>query len=142
MTITDRDITKAELDEIYADFKKIEMQDGVPISEQKRYQFVAEENGEIIGLASGLTNHRWFYLTDLWVHAQYRRRGLGAKLLAMLENAVKAVGMKHMYTWTSGFNNPMFYEKQGYHVFAVFEDFYEVKGYHQIGYRKDFGNSK
>ena len=48
MIITDRDITKKELEEIYNDFKMIE---------QVRYQFVAEENDIIIGLASGLTNH-------------------------------------------------------------------------------------
>jgi|GEM_PF-2790744 len=30
MTISEREITRDELDAIYADFKKIEMQDGVP----------------------------------------------------------------------------------------------------------------
>ena len=138
MKITDREITKTELDEIYTDFKKIEKQDGVPVIEQKRYNVVAEENGIVIGFASGLTNHKWFFLSDLWVREEYRRQGLGAKVLSMLENDVKAIGIKHMYTWTSGFSNPKFYEKQGYYSFTVFEDFFEVKGYHHIGYRKDF----
>lgn len=138
MRITDRDITKNELDNIYNDFKKIELQDGVPDTEQKRYQFIAEEDSIIIGFASGLTNHKWFYLTDLWVHENYRRQGLGSKLLKMLEDKVKSIGMEHIYTWTSGFINPKFYEKQGYKAFTVFEDFFEIKGYHHIGYRKDF----
>lgn len=30
MTISGREITKTELDDIYADFKRIEVQDGVP----------------------------------------------------------------------------------------------------------------
>jgi len=139
MKITDRDITKKELQNIYDDFKKIELQDGVPYIEQERYQFIAEENGIIIGFASGLTNHKWFYLTDMWVHEDYRRQGLGTKLLKMLEDKVKSIGTGHIYTWTSGFINPKFYEKQGYKVFTVFEDFFEVKGYHHIGYRKDLG---
>lgn len=138
MKITDREITKTELDEIYANFKKIEKQDGVPVIEQKRYNVVAEENGTVVGFASGLTNHKWFFLSDLWVREEYRRQGLGATILSMLENDIKAIGIEHIYTWTSGFSNPKFYEKQGYYSFTVFENFFEVKGYHRIGYRKDF----
>ena len=137
MKISDREITKAELDEIYADFKKIEKRDGVPPFEQKRHNVTAEENGMVVGFASGLTNHKWFFLSDLWVHEDYRRQGLGTKILVMLEDAVKKIGTEHIYTWTSGFSNPKFYEKQGYCVFTVFEDFFEVNGYHHIGYRKD-----
>jgi len=138
MKITDREITKQELDDIYADFKKIERQDGVPDAPQVRHSITAEENGIVVGFASGLTNHKWFYLSDLWVHEDYRRQGLGAKVLAMLEDKVKSIGIEHIYTWTSGFINPIFYEKQGYKVFTIFENFFEVKGYHHIGYRKDF----
>ena len=137
MNITDRDITEQELQDIYDDFTKIEIQDGVPQLKQERYQFIAEENDIIIGFASGLTNHKWFYLTDLWVHEDYRRHGLGAKLLKMLEYKIKAIGMEHIWTWTTGFINPKFYESQGYEVFTVLEDFCEVKGYHKTGYRKD-----
>ena len=137
MVITDRDITKQELQDIYNDFKKIEKQDGIPDSPQVRYQFVAEDNGIVVGFASGLTNHKWFYLTDMWVHEDYRRQGLGAKLLMMLENQIKSIGTEHIYTWTTGYINPKFYESQGYKAFTVFEDFCGVEGYHKIGYRKD-----
>jgi len=103
---SDRDISKKELGDIYDDFRKIEVQDGVPPSNQRRYQFVAEENGKIIGFASGITNHKWFYLSDMWVHEDYRRQGLGAKLLKLLEDKVKSAGMEHIWTWTTGFINP------------------------------------
>lgn len=140
MQITGRDITKAELDGIYADFQRIERLDGIPDANERRYQFIAEENGLIIGFASGLTNHKWFKLTDLWVHEEHRRQGLGTKLLAMLEEKVKSLGIEHIHTWTSGFINPIFYEKQGYKKFTVFENFFEIEGYHLIGYRKDFND--
>ena len=138
MIITDRDVTKQELKDIYDDFKKIERQDGVPDVAQVRHSITAEENGIVVGFASGLTNHKWFYLSDLWVHEDYRRQGLGTKILAMLEEKIKSIGIEHIYAWTSGFINPKFYEKQGYKTFTVFEDFFEVEGYHYIGYRKDF----
>ncbi|MDR2545958.1 MAG: GNAT family N-acetyltransferase [Lachnospiraceae bacterium] len=137
MRITDRDISKEELNDIYDDFKKIEFQDGVPSNNQVRYQFIAEEKDIIIGFVSGLTNHKWFYLSDIWVHENYRRQGLGTKLLVMLEEKVKSIGIKHIWTWTTGFTNPKFYERQGYYIFTIFEDFCEIEGYHQIGYRKD-----
>lgn len=137
MKITDRNITKAELDFIYEDFKKIEKQDGIPDANTKRYEYLAEENNIVIGYVSGLTNHKWFYLTDLWVHEDYRRNKLGTKLLTMMESKVQSIGIKHIYTWTSGFKNPIFYEKLGYKPFTIFTDFFEVKGYHHIGYRKD-----
>ena len=136
--ISEREITQNELFDIYDDFRKIEIHDGVPQKEQVRYQYLAEEKGKVIGFASGLTNHKWFYLSDLWIHENYRRKGLGAKLLKMLEEKIINIGIEHIYTWTSGFSSPMFYENQGYRVFTVFEDFYEVSGYNHIGYRKDF----
>ena len=142
MIITDREITKTELNAIYDDFTKIEIADGVPQREQVRYQYTAEENGEIVGFASGLTNHKWFYLTDLWVHEHHRRCGLGSKLLRMIEEKAAAAGMEHIYTWTSGHTNPAFYEKHGYATFAVLEGFFEVEGYHHIGYRKDFASDE
>jgi len=139
MKISDRDITKQELQDIYADFKTIDLQDGIPDSPQARHQFVAEDaNGIIIGFASGLTSHKWFYLTDMWVHQDFRRQGLGALLLKMLEDKIISIGIKHIYTWTTGPNNQKFYESQGYEVFTIFENFCEVEGYHKIGYRKDF----
>ena len=138
---TDRDISKAELNKIYADFKDIEAEDGVPAFEQRRYQYIAEQDGQVIGFASGLTNHKWFYLTDMWVRKDFRRQGLGSKLLVMLEEKVKSLGIRHIYTWTSGLINPHFYEKHGFKVFTVFENFFEVNGYHHIGYRKDFAKA-
>jgi len=138
MKITDRDITEEELDYIYADFKKIEIQDGISQKEQERYQFIAEKNDLIIGFASGLTQYKWFYLTDLWVLEDHRRQGLGTKLLKMLEEKIITKGIEHIYTWTTGVNNSFFYESQNYKVFTIFEDFCDVKGYHKTGYRKDF----
>ena len=137
MKITNRDISEKELGDIYSDFINIEMRDGVQPSKQERRQPIAEESDGIIGFASGLTNHKWFKLTDLWVREDYRRQGLGTKLLKMLEDDIKPMGIEHIWTWTTGFINPKFYEKQGYRVFTIFEDFYEIKEYHHIGYRKE-----
>lgn len=137
MQIIERQINKDELDRIYDDFKAIEKKDNLPDPKTQRLELVAHEGNEVIGYVSGLTNHRWFYLTDLWVSERYRRKGLGSDLLVRIEDKARSIGMEHIYTWTSGFTNPIFYEKHGYKTFTIFEDFFEVKGYHHIGYRKD-----
>ena|GEM_PF-217365 len=138
MQITDREITKQELQDIYDDFTKIEQQDGLASGEQVRYSYTAEENGMVVGFASGLTQYKWFILSDMWVHESYRRKGLGSQLLTMLEEKVKSIDIEHIYLWTSGYINPIFYEKLGYKKFTVFENYYDEPGYNKIGYRKDF----
>ena len=139
MIITDREVTKQELKEIYDDFKQIEIQYGVPQVERQRYNVTIEENEIVIGMVSGLTHHnKWFYLSDLWVHESYRMQGLGTKLLAMLEDKIKAIGIRHIYTWTTAFNsNEIFYEKQGYKQCFMFEDYFEIKNGHHVCLRKD-----
>ena len=97
----------------------------------------ADENGTVKGFVSGLTEHKWFYLADLWVAEAYRGHGLGTELLCRMEEKAKAVGMTQIYTWTTGPRNMRFYEKCGYQRFVVFEDFCEVPGYHRVGYKKD-----
>ena len=138
MNFSNRDISKEELDNIYEDFKKIDDEYKVPNAKTKRINVTVEDNNEIIGFASGLTNHKWFNLTDLWVHENYRKQGLGAKILNMLEDDAKNQGIEHIYTWTTGYNrNDIFYEKQGYKKFTVLENFFEVVNGDHIGYRKD-----
>ena len=137
MRITERDITKTELEAIYEDFRNIEIKDGVPQKKTERFQFVIEDGDRIIGYVSGITEHKWFYLTDLWVEESCRRIGLGTRLLNMIEDKARCEGMEHIYLWTSGYINPLFYEKNGYECFTILENKYEVEGYHQIGYRKD-----
>lgn len=83
--VSERDVSRNELKVIYNRFKQIEMRDGIPTCEQDRNQTVADENGLLIGCTSGLTNHKWFFLTDLWVCQDHRRQGLGSRLLRLLE---------------------------------------------------------
>ena len=95
------------------------------------------EDGNNIGYISGTREYNWVMLSNMWVHENYRRSGIGSMLLASFEEKVRADGAKHIWLWTFGHINPRFYEKNGYSKFAVFEDYFGVEGYNQIGYRKD-----
>ena len=139
MTVTEREISREQLDMIYEDFRQLEAAEGVPFSPSVRYQFTAEENGKIVGYVSGITEHKWFYLTDLWIEASHRSQGLGTRLLELIEKKAAALGSEHIYLWTAGPVNPKFYEKNGYSRFAVLENKFGVEGWHQTGFRKALG---
>ena len=138
MEISKRDISKDELAKINDDFRKIEAEYDVPQSNRKRLNVTIDEDGEVVGFASGLTHHKWFFLSDLWIHERHRGNGWGEKILKMLEIDAKAHGMTHIYTWTTAYNsNEIFYEKQGYRQCFVLEDYFGVKGGHHICLKKE-----
>lgn len=77
----------------------------------------------------------WFYLTDLFVERAYRLEGLGAKLLMVLEDKIIAMGIRNVWTWTAGYEAPVFYQKQGYEIFTVLGNWYS-DGSGRVGLRK------
>ncbi len=88
--------------------------------EQERHGLVAIDDGRFIGCSSGLAYRgpagygAWFTLTDLFVEAPHRGRGLGRELLARLEAVVAAKGITDILTWTAGYQAPAFYAAMGY----------------------------
>jgi GNAT superfamily N-acetyltransferase len=77
----------------------------------------------------------WFYLSDLFVESPYRKQGVGAQLLRKLEDRISRLGIKHIYTWTAGYEAPEFYKKHGYEIFVEFEEWYYT-GHSRVGLRK------
>ena len=135
--ITKREPKIEERSHLFTDLDHILAEAGVPPRGYKRFSLVAEDEGKLVGYTSGIADHRWLLLSDMWVEENYRRQGVGSHLLKCLEDNVKASGIEHIYLWTYGPVNPKFYEKNGYQTFTVFENYYEVEGYNQTGYRKD-----
>lgn len=53
---------------------------------------LVEENGEIIGTALGSFDGRRGYIQKLVVHKDYRRRGIGKKLIERVVKKLQAIG--------------------------------------------------
>lgn len=137
MEFSTREITTKEYEEITADFKKIEHKFGIQDVPTRRLNRTVLEDGKVVGFASGLVYHKWFFLSDLWIQENYRGQGLGAKTLKMLELDVCEKGIWDIYTWTTSYNsNDLFYEKQGYEKCLVFENYFEIENGHHICLRK------
>ena len=134
MTIVEREMTNAEVDRMKAGFAEHSAAHGNPPNPSVRYGFVALTEEKFAGCSSGLTNDngRWFYLSDLFVEEPLRRQGYGAALLRKLEQKVASLGAQRIWTWTAGFEAPVFYKKQGYEVFCEMEDWYP-SGHGRVG---------
>lgn len=84
---------------------------------------ITDNNGEIIaGCVARMYCWRVAYIDVLWVHIEFRGKGLGKKLLAEVEADAKLKGCYLIHLDTFDFQAKEFYEKQGYKVFGVLED--------------------
>lgn len=138
MTFEFRDMTDAEYKREQSAFDEHGLEFGNPPEKQERFGFVATDNGKFAGASSGLAQKnndkygQYFYLSDLIVEKQYRKQGYGKNLLSLLEDKIKTLGIKFIWTWTAEYEAETFYLKQGYEVFVKFENFYS-SGHARVG---------
>ena len=88
----------------------------------EEFCFGAEDDGKIVGIITGRAYYNEVHIGDLIVGKEYRRDGVGSKLVAAVENAYKGKGYKKIALTTFGFQAPEFYKKLGYELEFVRED--------------------
>ena len=81
-----------------------------------------DDNGNIIGGILGGTYWGWMYIDILWVQSDFRRRGIGSKLLVEAEKEAARRGCHHVHLDTMSWQAPDFYKKHGYEVIGVLPD--------------------
>jgi GNAT superfamily N-acetyltransferase len=77
----------------------------------------------IVGGVIGETHWNWLFISLMWVKDGLRGRGYGHQLLTAVEEEGRKRGATHSYLDTFSFQAPEFYQKHGYQVFGVLEDF-------------------
>lgn len=136
-----RDMTDLEYKRELSAFDENGLEYGNPPEVQERFGFVATDNGVYVGSSSGLVMKepggygKYFYLTDLLVEKEFRKKGIGSKLLQLLEEEIKSKGVEYIWTWTSEYEGKDFYKKMGYEGFTEFKSFYP-SGHSRIGFIK------
>jgi GNAT superfamily N-acetyltransferase len=95
----------------------------------------ARAGDTIIGGLVGETHWQWLHVELLWVAESYRGRGLGRTLLRAAEDEARQRGVRHAYLDTLDFQAKPFYEREGYVVFGVMEDY--PPGHARFHMRKD-----
>jgi ribosomal protein S18 acetylase RimI-like enzyme len=84
---------------------------------------VASAGDAVVGGLNGSTHWGWCYIRQLWVQADWRRQGLGQRLLAEAEARARARRCVGLYVDTFDPHAAAFYERAGFERFGRIEDF-------------------
>jgi GNAT superfamily N-acetyltransferase len=86
-----------------------------------RVTFVAEEAGQLVGLATGVARHQDGpdhspMLIGMFVDSTQRGRGVGAALVERVTEWARTLAAQHLYLWATSTNRPAIalYEKCGF----------------------------
>ncbi|APF27034.1 acetyltransferase domain protein [Clostridium sporogenes] len=83
---------------------------------------IEDTNGEIIaGILSNMYCWNCIYIDVLWVKEEYRKDGLGTRLLKELEKIAKEKDCHLIHLDTFDFQAKDFYIRHGYEIFGVLD---------------------
>ncbi len=84
---------------------------------------IQDEYGNIVaGINCIYYAWKCIYIDALWVKEEYRKLGLGSRLLSEIERTAKEYGCHMVHFDTFDFQAKDFYMKQGYDIYGVLED--------------------
>ena len=84
---------------------------------------IEDTNGEIIaGILSKMYCWNCIYIDVLWVKEEYRKDGLGTKLLKELEKIAKEKDCHLIHLDTFDFQAKDFYIRNGYEIFGILDE--------------------
>ena len=81
-----------------------------------------DKEGNVIGGIMGGTYWGWMHIDVLWVHEDFRKKGIGSKLLVEAENEAIRRGCHHVHLDTMSWQAPEFYLNHGYKVIGILPD--------------------
>lgn len=116
--VTEDDRTGEFIDEEFSDYA---MDCDVALNFEE-FCFEAEEDGKIAGIITSRAYYNEVHIGDLIVGKEYRRDGIGRKLVAAVEDAYKGKDYEKITLTTFGFQAPEFYKKLGYELEYIRED--------------------
>ena len=85
--------------------------------------FIRDNREEMLGGIEGYTHWGWLFIHRLWVAEHLRRHGYGSQLMHRLEQEAVRRSCFHAHVDTYSFQARGFYEKLGYRLFGVLEDY-------------------
>ena len=83
---------------------------------------IARKGEEVAGGFIGTTQLLWLKVEILSVASQFRRQGVGSRLMAIAEVEAARRGCKYAYVDTMEYQAPTFYEALGYQVAGRLDD--------------------
>lgn len=106
---------------INEEFSQYAIQKEVELNYEE-FCFVAEDDGEIVGVITGRAYYNEVHIGDLIVGRNCRKSGIGTSLVQAVEAAYQDGAYDKISLTTFGFQAPEFYKKLGYEVEFIRED--------------------
>jgi GNAT superfamily N-acetyltransferase len=125
MEIEYRKLTEPSDDELFEIGKGLRNHNLSKIEHQntKSFAYIAkDENDVFIGGGYGTLLWDWFNLDMLFVSEDRRGKGVGHKILSLIEKEVVAIGGLGVYLQTTSFQSLGFYLKCGYSLIGEIKD--------------------
>ena len=79
------------------------------------------------------------YIDALWCDADYRKHGIGTKIIAMIIDLTKSKGLAKIFVDTHAFQAQDFYKKHGFYCIGTIPKY--LKGHDLIFMRKDISTT-
>ncbi len=95
---------------------------GIPKEKKLAVSARAADGGLVAGLL-GQTHHGWLSVGWLWVSEEWRQLRIGTELMRRAEAEALERGCHHAHLTTLDFQAVGFYERLGYTVFGVLDDY-------------------
>ena len=97
-----------------------------------------EDDGKLVaGLNAYITNFKILYVSTVFVDEEYRRKGLGARLMREMEKRAAAMGVNMIRLDTYEWQGKEFYETLGYECVGHYEN--KEDGFSEYFYLKRLG---
>ena len=101
-------------------------------------QIGIEDDGKLVaGLDACVTNFKVLYVSTVFVDEEYRRKGLGARLMREMEKRAAAMGVNNIRLDTYDWQGKEFYETLGYECVGHYEN--KEDGFSEYFYLKRLG---
>ncbi|MGF9698493.1 GNAT family N-acetyltransferase [Paenibacillus sp. MABNR03] len=87
--------------------------------------FLRNKTGKAIGGIFCATYCDTLYIDNFWIDEEYRNHGNGKTLILQAESIASDMGCKLAHTSTFSYQAPEFYQKMGYEVFGILDEYPE-----------------
>ncbi|SCK06996.1 GNAT family N-acetyltransferase [Vogesella sp. LIG4] len=84
--------------------------------------YARDAAGQVVGGLFGHSGMGWLYVDYLWLDRAQRGAGLGAALMAQVEEEARRRGCAGLFLYTYSFQAPDFYQKLGFRFMGVLDD--------------------
>ncbi len=99
------------------------------------FSLFAKDGDQIIGGALIWEHSDALYIDVLWCNEQYRKQGIGTKIITMIDDVAKNKRLPKIFVDTYEFQAQAFYEKHGFYCIGTIPKY--LKDYNRIFMRKD-----